>query len=643
MMKIKAIFGNLRRSHLDAALLSAYLDAQVTPTERQQIEAHLATCPACREELASLRQTVALVHALPRVRVPRAFTLSEAQVGLSRSARQSAWRSGLMRGLAAVSALVLVAVMAAALLRRGEWQPAAELARVTAPTADVSSATMSTAETLQANEAAPALAPAPQSAGVETLAAPARAEAPISPAPSATAEPAVMFAAVAPAETPRERASAPPTTSSDTERPAAAPAAVPVPTAGPTAAPVVAAPAPSARTAPADAGTASVGPSSAPPSAASKDTADHRLVAFDVALAYVAGGELWVWDGAQGSRALARGRDLAGPIASDDRVWIAYRQQGQNGTELWGVPWTGGEPRLLLAERELNAEPLVGYQPRRIADAQWLAGTHVLMITVNALPVAPNAAPRQELWLIAAEAADRRLLATGDLPYLPVPAPDGTAVACFRRDALRPNEGQIWLIPVDGAEARLMLHFPLPAETRRDDLRISWLPDSSGFWAALPAAEADGLALQRVPRQGQAGTAIHLEARQAFWSPDGRRLAYLRPVGGPAGAQELFVAAADASQSRLYTTLLRGRFVAWSANSTRFLYEDDGQLFVGAADRTAQRLATAARAPRWIGPDATLYIAEHGTSRQLIYHPVDGQPVVLQTLPADVQIDGLWP
>jgi anti-sigma factor (TIGR02949 family) len=36
-------------------MLTAYLDNEVTPEERQEIEAHLSTCPHCRKELEELR------------------------------------------------------------------------------------------------------------------------------------------------------------------------------------------------------------------------------------------------------------------------------------------------------------------------------------------------------------------------------------------------------------------------------------------------------------------------------------------------------------------------------------------------------------------------------------------------------------
>ena len=134
-MNFRSLFGPSQDADIVGELLSAYLDGQVKPDELRRVETHLGTCPACQSELASLRQTVTMLHALPRVPVPRAFTLSEAQVGLRRpaSAGTPTWFGGMARGLVAVSAVALVAVMAAALLRQPSWQPSPNIAQLAAP------------------------------------------------------------------------------------------------------------------------------------------------------------------------------------------------------------------------------------------------------------------------------------------------------------------------------------------------------------------------------------------------------------------------------------------------------------------------------------------------------------------------------
>lgn len=60
-------------SHIDTDTLSAYLNGAVTPAERDRVEAHLTTCVACRQELAELQATVALLRGLPQYEPRRAF------------------------------------------------------------------------------------------------------------------------------------------------------------------------------------------------------------------------------------------------------------------------------------------------------------------------------------------------------------------------------------------------------------------------------------------------------------------------------------------------------------------------------------------------------------------------------------------
>lgn len=71
--------------HISDELLSAFLDGEVSALERSQIEEALASDPDTAWRLDALRQTVTLVKALPRVSLPRSFTLSEADLVLVRT------------------------------------------------------------------------------------------------------------------------------------------------------------------------------------------------------------------------------------------------------------------------------------------------------------------------------------------------------------------------------------------------------------------------------------------------------------------------------------------------------------------------------------------------------------------------------
>jgi len=93
-------------------LLSPYLDDEVTDEERALVNATLADSPELRNELETLRQTVALVRDLPRVPAPRPFTLTEADVqAVAPKPKKSFGLPAWFGGFAAAAAL-LVCVLA---------------------------------------------------------------------------------------------------------------------------------------------------------------------------------------------------------------------------------------------------------------------------------------------------------------------------------------------------------------------------------------------------------------------------------------------------------------------------------------------------------------------------------------------------
>ncbi len=97
-------------------LLSAYIDDEVTPEERAAVEQAIARDPELALRLRALRQTVALLSALPRAPLPRAFTLSEADVAsLQKKPFWRRWQGSLLtfslRGATAVAATLFVILL----------------------------------------------------------------------------------------------------------------------------------------------------------------------------------------------------------------------------------------------------------------------------------------------------------------------------------------------------------------------------------------------------------------------------------------------------------------------------------------------------------------------------------------------------
>jgi hypothetical protein len=82
--------------------LSAYLDDELLPEERDAVEHHLSACQVCQWELDTLSKTVQWTRELPTVPVPHVFTI---QVP-ARPERTMRWRWGLVPALQAATALV---------------------------------------------------------------------------------------------------------------------------------------------------------------------------------------------------------------------------------------------------------------------------------------------------------------------------------------------------------------------------------------------------------------------------------------------------------------------------------------------------------------------------------------------------------
>ncbi len=61
--------------HLTTEQLSAMLDGQLSHEEQLDWNPHLKACQLCQRRLADLRQTVALLRALPQAELPRSFVL----------------------------------------------------------------------------------------------------------------------------------------------------------------------------------------------------------------------------------------------------------------------------------------------------------------------------------------------------------------------------------------------------------------------------------------------------------------------------------------------------------------------------------------------------------------------------------------
>ena len=162
--------------HLDDEVLSALVDAELSPDETAFAQSHLASCAECRERLEDFRSVAVLVRRLPELEPPRDFALGpRLLVDPPNVIRLRRWYTATRTAAASLAAVfVLLAAGTLYIDSRPGVVPAAQVAKPQV----LSSAPASGAQPAAAPRAAvppqpsPALAPAP-AAGAAAAARPA--------------------------------------------------------------------------------------------------------------------------------------------------------------------------------------------------------------------------------------------------------------------------------------------------------------------------------------------------------------------------------------------------------------------------------------------------------------------------------------
>lgn len=663
---MRSFFGGSAKGHIEAEQLSAYLDHQAPPAERARIHAHLQQCPDCRAELESLRQTVQLLQALPRVSVPHAFTLSQAQVGVRRPAGAApVWLGGLVRGLGAATAVAVVALVAFAVLRPEDqpWRPNQSIARV-APTAAPAVEAQPLAMEAPGGSAAAtdqdAVAALPtlivEAAPVEApaLSATAATAAPVEPAPAEPAPAAMIAMAPAPAEEPTRVeeevvASAAAPEPMATEAPAMTAKAAPAEPAP--VEPVMSAPALAEAVPPAAAAAFGRGgggpeepvgipsemltPEPAPPAQPLATALPHGI-----RFAYADLNALWAVDRDGGTRQLVQARGINTPQLSPDESWIAYQIAGGQGLQVWAVRWAGGQPKLLLDDANLPTDRLPsGYQRRAIRETRWEPQGSTLSVTLSLVPGPdqPNLLPKTELWRVNVETGALRYVSELGQVNQPYYSPDGSRYLLVQYGTETKPEGSISLHDAATGKGRTVVTFPASPGKASYDSQVAWTPDSKAAWVAIPEADyglpspPNGATLYRVSAAGKGERVGQIDAFQAYWSPGGDLLAYTRFISESLATSELYLAESDGASPQLYATMSQGEFISWSPEGERFLYQDAFEMYVGQPDEAPQRLTNSVSmvGPRWVSDSQVMALHDTGDGWLLTLRDVDGTAVSL--------------
>lgn len=255
---------------------------------------------------------------------------------------------------------------------------------------------------------------------------------------------------------------------------------------------------------------------------------------FPGRLVYKLDGDLWLMDGASPGmpRRLTEGQDVAhSPAWSPDGRWISYvRRQGG----------------IAIGTAEGHWKPVVfgeagGPQTGVVDQVQWAPDSSLLAFTVRP----ENAAAPRQLWLAGVGEKGLAGLRQVDVGASQVNAPWNWLEFTFTPDGrfltLAVVEGQsLWpqvlKVPVSGGEPSVLLMGEEPASTGGLFRAPRWSPDGKRLaYLKAPASAsiaADGVQLF-VLVQGRPvslGTML-AHAHWLAWSPDGARLAWVEGSG----------------------------------------------------------------------------------------------------------------
>ena len=209
----------------------------------------------------------------------------------------------------------------------------------------------------------------------------------------------------------------------------------------------------------------------------------------------------------------------------------------------------------------------------------------------------------RSIWIVNADGSDPVRVARAAAWSLSWSA-DGRRIAFTAKR--RSDDADVWVMNADGTNMRRIKRTP-----KLWDSNVDWKPtggwlafDSGSYVPYVYVMRTDGSGLHKVaPKQ--------IEGAQPDWSPDGRRIAYARPVAfpetpnsiAPENAEIWVMSASGTSQVRLTKNRLYDASPAWSADGQRivFVREHSGtsEIWVINADGTSEKRLTTGGSPAW--------------------------------------------
>lgn len=300
-------------------------------------------------------------------------------------------------------------------------------------------------------------------------------------------------------------------------------------------------------------------------------------------LAYLDGGDVWMWTEAGEPQQLTEFGDATSVHISPDGQLVAFqRQVEENAVELWVVGSDGENARVLEdvpAFRDMDPGAL-GVVPHQL---EWIPGTHVLAYNTRQILEGPGLVLYNDLRLVDADSLDHStLLAPGEggMFYY---SPNAGQIAIATPDSIS-------LLSSDASSREQVLVYEpvLTYSEYQYYARPYWAPDGSHLRVAIPPADpllASGqpTGLWYIPSAGgkaqQVGAVVAnaFSGSEPYFSPELDRLAYILRTGSPeSSTYELHIAQADGSDDAVYASGTNLFFETWTDRPGVFLYSQQG-------------------------------------------------------------------
>ncbi|MCW5876945.1 MAG: hypothetical protein KIS85_08705 [Anaerolineales bacterium] len=323
-----------------------------------------------------------------------------------------------------------------------------------------------------------------------------------------------------------------------------------------------------------------------------------------LSVAYLKDGNIWLWVQGGGSTQLTSEGDAFDLRISGDGCRVAYARQAANPghdpahefpqpetiSELWVVSSDGSDQQSLAGVDFFATLPAASGSATTLHYFEWQPGSRQLAFGTRQAFSGPGLISNGDIYLVDADLPGVTLVLPAGAGGRFVFSPDGEQIAFA-------GANHVGVVRADGTDLRAnLVTFPLVITYSEYQYEppLHWTPAGDLIFALPPedmfASPVDGVgpetSLWYLPLDGspafEAGAiqAVMFPMQEVAFSPDGGRIAYLRPVGNPAdNERELVIALSNGGDESAWFNHPNVFFGDWAPDGERYIFSfEDGEM-----------------------------------------------------------------